>query len=74
MNVRIVSVGAMECMCAQTRPRFILSSRRVLGKWSQRFIGENWNVPLDRNVRILFKLAGNLEFVLSCQDASSYGS
>ena len=25
----------MECMCAQTRPRFILSSERVLGEWSQ---------------------------------------
>ena len=25
----------MECMCAQTRPWFILSSERVLGEWSQ---------------------------------------
>ena len=25
----------MECMCAQTRPRFILSSERVWGEWSQ---------------------------------------
>ena len=25
----------MECMCAQTKPRFILSSERVLGEWSQ---------------------------------------
>ena len=25
----------MECMCAQTRPRFILSSERVLGEWSK---------------------------------------
>ena len=30
-NVRIFWVRAMECMCAQTRPRFILSSTRVLG-------------------------------------------
>ena len=26
----------MKCMCAQTRPQFILSSQRVLGKWSQK--------------------------------------
>ena len=25
----------MECMCAWTRPRFILSSERVLGEWCQ---------------------------------------
>ena len=31
MNVRIFWVHIMECMCAQTRPRFILSSERVLG-------------------------------------------
>ena len=31
MNVRIFWVGAMKCMCAQTRPRFILSSERVFG-------------------------------------------
>ena len=31
MNVRIFGVRAMKCMCAQTRPRFILSSERVLG-------------------------------------------
>ena len=31
MNVRIFWVRAMKCMCAQTRPRFILSSERVLG-------------------------------------------
>ena len=28
-------VHAMECMCAQTKPWFILSSERVLGEWSQ---------------------------------------
>ena len=27
---------AMECMCAQTRPRFILSSERVLGEWNKK--------------------------------------
>ena len=31
MNVRIFWVHAMKCMCAQTRPRFILSSEKVLG-------------------------------------------
>ena len=31
MNVRIFRVRAMKCMCAQTRPRFILSSERVSG-------------------------------------------
>ena len=31
----------MECMCAQTRPRFILSSEIVLGEWSKN--------PLYRN-------------------------
>ena len=35
MNVRIFGVHAMECMCAQTRSQFILSSERVLGGWSQ---------------------------------------
>ena len=32
MNVRILLVLVMECMCAQTRPWFIFSSRRVLGE------------------------------------------
>ena len=31
MNIRIFWVRAMKCMCAQTRPRFILSSERVFG-------------------------------------------
>ena len=31
MNVRIFWVRVMKCMCAQTRPRFILSSEGVLG-------------------------------------------
>ena len=31
MNVRIFWVRAMKCMCAQTRPRFILSSKAVFG-------------------------------------------
>ena len=35
MNVRIFWVRAMECMCAQTRPRFILSSEKVF--WGMEF-------------------------------------
>ena len=31
MNIRIFWVRAMKCMCAQTRPRFILSSEGVFG-------------------------------------------
>ena len=31
MNIRIFWVHAMKCMCAQTRPRSIISSERVLG-------------------------------------------
>ena len=31
MNVRIFGDIAVECMFAQTRPRFMLSSERVLG-------------------------------------------
>ena len=37
MNVRIFWVRAMKCMCAQTRPRFILSSEGVFwgnGVWT----------------------------------------
>ena len=34
MNVRFIGVRAMECMCAQTRSRFILSSERVFKKES----------------------------------------
>ena len=51
MNVRIFSASAMECMCAQTRSRFILSSKRVLREWSQNpceLQGEN---PLYRKLR-----------------------
>ena len=28
----------MECVCAQTAPRFVLSSERGLGEWSQKSI------------------------------------
>ena len=35
MNVRIFWVSGVEYMCALTRARFILSSERVFGEWSQ---------------------------------------
>ena len=35
MNVRIFWVRAMKCMCAQTRPQFILASQRVF--WGMEF-------------------------------------
>ena len=35
MDVRIFWVCVMEYMGAETRPRFILSSKTVLGEWSQ---------------------------------------
>ena len=31
----LLSPECMECMCAQTRPWFMLSSERVFGDWSQ---------------------------------------
>ena len=36
MNVKTFGVQVMECMCAQIRPRFILSPKRMLGEWSQK--------------------------------------
>ena len=35
MNIRMFWVRAMKCMCAQTRPRFILSSKTVF--WGMEF-------------------------------------
>ena len=35
MNIRIFWVRVMKCMCARTRPRFILSSERV--SWGMEF-------------------------------------
>ena len=40
MNVMIFWVRAMECACAKTRPRFILSSKRV--KW-----GDGVRTPIN---------------------------
>ena len=36
----------MQCMCAQTRPRFILSSERVLREWSQNSCNSRGKYPL----------------------------
>ena len=38
MNVTIFWVRATECMYTKTRSRFILSSERVLGEWSQNHV------------------------------------
>ena len=35
LNVVLLLVSAIEGICAQTRPRFILSSERLFGEWSQ---------------------------------------
>ena len=47
MNVRIFWVCAMECMCAQTRPWFILSSERVLlsGNGVRTHVGSKGKIP-----------------------------
>ena len=57
MNVRIFWVCAMECMCAQTRRQFILSSERVFAEWSMHlsrtgmsgsFESMRWNAYVHR--------------------------
>ena len=48
MNVRIFWVCAMECMCAQTRPRFILSSKRVLGNEVRTHVNSKGKTPSSR--------------------------
>ena len=45
MNVRICWVHAMECVCAQTRPLFILSSERVLGNGVRIHISSKGKMP-----------------------------
>ena len=44
MNVRVFWVRAMECMCAQTRPRFILSRERVLGNGSRTHVNSKGKI------------------------------
>ena len=51
MNVRIFWVRAMKCMCAQTRPRFILSSERVFwGNELEPMFTPREKSPLPENV------------------------
>ena len=51
MNVTIFWVCAMKCMCAQTRPRFILSSERVFGKMGlEPMLTPTEKSPLPENV------------------------
>ena len=45
MNVRIFGVPTMECMYAQTRPRFILSSERVLGNGVRTHVTFKGKIP-----------------------------
>ena len=45
MNVRIFCVRAMECMCAQTRSQFILSSERVLGNGDRTPVDSKGKIP-----------------------------
>ena len=37
-NVMIFLVRSLECLCAQHRPRFILSVERVLGSWVRTYV------------------------------------
>ena len=46
MNVRIFWVPAMECMYAQTRPQFKLSSERVLGNGVRNHVNPKGKDPL----------------------------
>ena len=48
MNVRIFWVRAMECMCAQTRPQFILSLERVLGNRVRTHVNSKGKIPSAR--------------------------
>ena len=51
MNVRIFWVRAMKCMCAQTRPRFILSSEGVFGGMEfEPMLTPRGKSPLPENV------------------------
>ena len=51
MNVTIFCVCVMEYMCAQTRPRFILSSKRVLGKGVRTHVYSKGKFPLPEAQR-----------------------
>ena len=45
MNTRVFWIYAMECICAQTRPWFILSSERVLRNGVRNFVNFKGKIP-----------------------------
>ena len=49
MNVRIFWARAMECMCAQTRPRCILSSEKVWGNEVRTHVNSKGKSPSTGN-------------------------
>ena len=51
MNVRIFYVLAMECMCAQSRPQFILLCKRGLGMKSEPMLTPREEFPLQKALR-----------------------
>ena len=48
MNVRIFWISAMECMCAQARPWFILSLERVWGNRFRNHVNSKGKMPSTR--------------------------
>ena len=60
MNVRIFWLHVMECMCTQTRPRFILSSEGVLGRGVRIHVNSKGKIPST----------GGSEEVWTCDTAS----
>ena len=51
MDVRIFLVRVIECMCTQTRPRFILSSERVVGNGVRTHVNSKGEKTLYRRLR-----------------------
>ena len=45
MNIKNLRVRAMECMHAQTRPRFMLSSKKVLGNGVRSHVDSKEKIP-----------------------------
>ena len=52
MKVGIFWVWAIECMCTQTRPQFILSSEIVFWEWSQIHVNSKGKSPLPGKKKI----------------------
>ena len=48
LNVRIFWICAVECVCAQTRPWFIVSSERVSGNGVRTCVNSKWKIPSSR--------------------------